>query len=217
MSDFLMKSASCCSISSDPCLLLDGEVGKILGARGVLEASQKCICRYCIRPFMMGMRSAHINDRLDRRHVIPYRQQDDPRLDHKVLVLDADLIEKNRGNGFHLSIRQQLVVAIGGPGCYRSGGYDAIDCIPVEEDPQFLLDENKWFTAYRSEVLGVANLEAIMYYLKSYVYHNVNGAFVTELTRLQGNIIKLGGDVSCLPFSKLVPRRIEFQDSFLVT
>lgn len=222
MSDFLVKAASECKapemffMKPEACYMTKGQTVDARRAKEILEARRHGICDRCMVMHDLRMRQLHRFDRLDKRHVIPRTHSDDPCLYKKVLVLDAEAIEKNRGNGFHLPIEQQLVVAIGGPGCWKEDAHASLDCLSVSDSPEFLADEDIWFTVYRSEVLGVANLDAILYYVKSYVYHNYKDAFVNELCRLQSNIIKLGGDVSCLPFADLIKHKSDFQNFFQV-
>ena len=222
MSDFLVKAAVRCeaaekfSVESQTCRMASWENVDAYRAQEILRARRSGACQRCIVMHNLLMQQLHQFDRLNKSHVVPRTYRSDPCFYHKVLVLDAEAVEKTRGNGFCLPIHRQLVVAIGGPGCWREGEREVIDCLSVADDPSLLAREDMWFTAYRSEVLGVANLDAILYYLKSYVFHNYKNAFVNELCRLQSNIIKLGGDVSCLPFVDLIKHKAEFQEFFQV-
>ena len=210
---FLVDAAMFCPYRAfGSCLLWDSEVflgSELQRARNILQYRAQHKCRNCLIGFEFMQKRIHANDALDKRHIIPKdkRNQDWFR---KVLVLKPDAVQRcNEGSVF--SIHSQLVLAVDGAGCYRLDNGSSIDCMPV-----FYMDDRvNRMTVYRSEVLGLASPEAIRYYLRSFIVHNYEKKYYKALEWLKINLIKYGGDVSCLRFDELMREECELEDTFV--
>lgn len=209
---FLVESAKFCPYRSfSSCLVWESDLYHGTNeqkAHAALEYREEHKCRDCLIGYEMMQRQRHVEDALGKSHIIP-KDKHNQNWTRKVLILKPESVCRISG-GDRFSIQEQLVLTVGGSGCYRLDNGAPIECIPV----MYLDGRMERSTVYRSEVLGLAGPEAIRYFLRSFVFHNVDNKYYKALDWMRILLIKYGGDVACLSFGELMREHCELPDAF---
>ena len=217
-SSFLIDYAKRCSYLGIDCLaFVDKEIpiNNELRVHGFLEHRKEMKCLDCKIGYSFVQRNLHAFDCLTEDHVFREKKYSKD-LFYKVIVLKKEAVQRlNRENeyGVGFTILEQLVVAIGGDGCFRAEKGNEIFCVPAFQTKYAA--KHSYKMVYRSEILGLANPDAIRYFVRALVYHNFNNLYFNTLRGLKDNILELGGDVSCLNFDELLGEFCDLQSRFM--